>query len=144
MALCKEPQEVGHIVEGSLDRLKSQLGHSHAIHAIHAVAHTVTPQDGRADTAQQAQLQGVQDILVPPFPISNSNDLEMMCVGVPESSGCYSIPILGHEPRFVITIKFRFHIFPSIPQLSTQSGTCMLVLKCTKCWDIRLLLLLPR
>lgn len=82
---------MGHIVEGSLDRLKSQLGHSHAIHAIHAihaVAHTVTPQDGRADTAQ-AQLQGVQDILVPPFPISNSNDLEMMCVGVPESSGCY-------------------------------------------------------
>lgn len=61
MALCKEPQEVGHIVEGSLDRLKLQLGHIHAIHAIHAmhaVAHTVTPQDGRADTAQQAQQGG--------------------------------------------------------------------------------------
>ena len=82
MALCKEPQEAGHIVEGSLDRLKSQLGHSHAIHA---VAHTVTPQDGRADTAQQAQLQGVQDILVPPFPISNSNDLEMMFLRVPDA-----------------------------------------------------------
>ena len=49
---------MGHIVEGSLDRLKLQLGHIHAIHAMHAVAHTVTPQDGRADTAQQAQQGG--------------------------------------------------------------------------------------
>ena len=67
---------MGHIVEGSLDRLKLQLGHTHAIHvihAIHAVAHTVTPQVGRADTPQAPAQQGVQDILAPPFPISTDD-----------------------------------------------------------------------